>query len=81
MNPNTQLPKWCISPKEFLQNKLTQSEVVSIGLSTSPQVVFWRMIGLGADRIRDDSVELSQGLDLLISEGILTPSRKAEILA
>lgn len=73
--------KWQLSPKDFLQKKLTPQEVIAIGLSTSPQIVFWRMIGLGAARIRDDSVELAQGLDLLISEGILTPSRKAEILA
>ena len=73
--------KWQLSPKEFLQQKLTPEEVIAIGLSTSPQVVYWRMIGLGADRIRDDSVELSQGLALLINEGILTPTRKTEILA
>lgn len=73
--------KWQLSPKEFLQQKLTPEEVIAIGLSTSPQVIYWRMIGLGADRIRDDSVELSQGLDLLISEGILTPARKIAILA
>jgi hypothetical protein len=73
--------KWQLSPKEFLQQKLTPEEVIAIGLSTSPQVVYWRMIGLGADRVRDDSVELSQGLDLLIQTGILTPARKTEILA
>jgi len=73
--------KWQLSPKDFLQNKLTQQEVIAIGLSNSPEVVYWRMIGLGADRIRDDSVELSQGLDLLISEGIITTERKSEILA
>ena len=77
---NIQL-KWCMTPKDFLQTKLTQSEVIAIGLSTNPQVVYWRMIGLGADRIRDDSVELSQGLDILIFEGILTANRKAEILS
>lgn len=72
---------WGMPPKLFLQTKLTEAEVIAIGLSTNPQVVYWRMIGLGADRIRDDSVELSQGLDILISEGILTPNRKAEILS
>ena len=55
--------------------------MIAIGLSANPQVVYWRMIGLGADRIRDDSVELSQGLDLLVAEGILTTARKTEILA
>ena len=78
---NTFTFKWQLSPKDFLQEKLTTQEVIAIGLSTSPQGVYWRMIGLGADRVRDDSVELSQGLDLLISEGILTTARKAEILA
>lgn len=77
---NTNLPKWCVSPKEFLQPKLTFGEVVALMSSTAPQVIYWRTVGLGADRIRDDSVELSQGLDLLISEGILTPERKVEIL-
>lgn len=77
----TYIFKWQLSPKDFLQKKFTPQEVIAIGLSTTPQVVYWRMIGLGADRIRDDSVELSQGLDLLIAEGILTLARKAEILA
>jgi hypothetical protein len=80
MNTKTSF-KWQFSPKDFLQKKLTQQEVVAIGLSTSPQVVYWRMIGLGADRLRDDSTELSQGLDLLISEGIITEQRKIEILS
>lgn len=73
--------KWQLSPKEFLQQKLTPEEVITIGLSTDPQVVYWRMIGLGADRIRDDSAELASGLDLLIQAGILTTARKTEILA
>lgn len=77
---NTQI-KWCMTPKNFLQTKLTFDEVVALMSSANPNVIYWRTVGLGADRIRDDSVELSQGLDILISEGILTPNRKAEILS
>lgn len=44
-------------------------------------LIYWRSVGLGADRIRSDSAELIAGLDLLIQTGILTPYRKHEILA
>jgi hypothetical protein len=74
-------PNWCMSPKIFLQSKLSFSEVVALMTSAAPQVVYWRTVGLGADRIRSDSTELAQGLDLLTAEGILTPNRKAEILS
>jgi hypothetical protein len=73
--------KWQLSPKEFLQTKLTQSEVVSLFSSELADLIYWRSVGLGADRIRSDSAELVAGLDLLIQTGILTPYRKHEILA
>lgn len=73
--------KWCITPKEFLQTKLTQSEVVSLFSSELADLIYWRSVGLGAERIRSDSTELAAGLDMLIAAGILTPARKTAILA
>jgi hypothetical protein len=73
--------KWQLSPKDFLQTKLTQSEVVSLFSSELVELIYWRSVGLGADRIRSDSAELAAGLDMLIEAGILTPQRKTEILA
>ena len=70
-----------MTPKQFLQTKLTQSEVVSLFSSELADLIYWRSVGLGAERILSDSPELSAGLDLLIQAGILTPARKTEILA
>lgn len=61
-------------------SRLTDAEKLALFTSTDPQVCIWRGMATAAQEIRTDDPRTAAGFGLLVSKGILTSDRPAQIL-
>lgn len=75
-------PARIITPRQF-RERFTASEQAAImqGAIADVAVLGWRLRAAEASEIDLDHPETISGMDFLVSKGLLTEARKAEILA
>jgi hypothetical protein len=66
------------TPLQFFR-RFTDGEQLAIIMSADPQVCVFRFLFGIADRILSTDPRLEQGRQILVSKGLLTPERAAEI--
>jgi len=76
----TPCPRMTLTVAEFMQ-RFTSIEFQSYALSTDPEIAVLRVEVSTYTDIDLDSPRLSDGLDLLISKGIIAAERKVELMA
>lgn len=78
--PSPPAPVVVLTPLTII-SRLTPAEQVAIFTSSDPEVIVWRVQALAALDIRSDDPRTADGFDLLVSKGLLAPSRPAELMA
>jgi hypothetical protein len=61
-------------------SKFTQDELLSVKHSDDPQVEYFLLMCLAAERIVSNNHLTVHGLDILVSKNIISSTRKNEIL-
>lgn len=65
---------------EQIAGWLTQDETVAIFTSSDPATIVFRNTVLAAREVRTDDARMLGGLDHLVSQGLLSSDRKAELI-
>jgi hypothetical protein len=69
-----------LTPKTFLE-RLTMAEVVGVMTSTIPEIIYFRTMFCVSERIVSTDPLLPVGMQMLVTHGLLTDERRAQIMS